>query len=205
MDIIILAAIASASAINSAMPGPCIALTIGRSAGGGLRAGLSVTLGVLAANFMLASLALSAMLGILSVSEHAFTAMRWCGAGVLIAIAVPKLVGLRSPSIGICPATGGAPSHDLAAGLMIGLSSPFNLVFLLALLPQLVPSHLLDATAVALVAAAVVVGAAASQIGATLVGTASRELIGGATRRIEFAGSLFLVGCAIAAIARPLP
>jgi threonine/homoserine/homoserine lactone efflux protein len=172
MELITLTAIASASALNSAMPGPCVALTVGRSARDGLRAGLSVTLGVLAANVALAALALKMLLS-------------------------------RPPDGNHSAATVGSPLPDLAAGTMVGLSSPFNLIFLLALLPQLVPSYALDMLGIGLVVGTVVVGAAISQLGASFLGAASGGLLNSG-RRIECAGSLSMMGFAILALATPL-
>jgi threonine/homoserine/homoserine lactone efflux protein len=202
MELITLTAIASASALNSAMPGPCVALTVGRSARDGLRAGLSVTLGVLAANVALAALAMSIMLGVLNVSPGAFTVMKWVGAGALVALALKMLLS-RPPDGNHSAATVGSPLPDLAAGTMVGLSSPFNLIFLLALLPQLVPSYALDMLGIGLVVGTVVVGAAISQLGASFLGAASGGLLNSG-RRIECAGSLSMMGFAILALATPL-
>ena len=69
MDILILSATALANAINSAMPGSCVALTIGRSARDGLNAGLSVTLGVIFVKLVLVCVALGVMQGMVAVNQ----------------------------------------------------------------------------------------------------------------------------------------
>ena len=76
MELVALSAIALASAVNSAMPGPCVAMTIGRSAREGLRAGFAVSLGVIVANSVLAVVALLVMVGSLNVSDTTYTVMK---------------------------------------------------------------------------------------------------------------------------------
>ncbi len=203
MDMITLSAIVLASAINAAMPGPCIALTIGRSARDGAPAGMLVTTGVVAANLVLTSVALSVMLGVLAISQSAFIAMKWIGVTALIVLALRILAdrGGREPGSSVMDA------HwlgDLGAGLTVGLSSPFNLIFLLALLPQLAPAQAHDANGMVLIIVAVLTGATLSQCGAVLIGAASGGVTRGAGGLIECLGALSMIGFAAVAIATPI-
>jgi threonine/homoserine/homoserine lactone efflux protein len=125
-----------ATAINAALPGPCTILTASRSAVAGQASGVRITLGVLSANLVLVTITLVVMHGALTISDQAFGAMKWGGIAMLFAMAARMLL---SKSANDGPAT--CASHSLSeigAGLMVGLSSPYNLVFLLALLPQFV-------------------------------------------------------------------
>jgi threonine/homoserine/homoserine lactone efflux protein len=71
---------------------------------------------------------------------------------------------------------GGWRLGDGALGLVVGLSSPLNLIFILALLPQFVGLGRLDAGSVALASAAMLLGGvlpliAASIFSAHMLGT----------------------------------
>ena len=203
MDMITVSAIALASAINSAMPGPCMVLTIGRSARNGAPAGLLVTIGVAAATLILCGIALSVMLGMLAVSQSAFIAMKWIGITALIVLALRMIAnrGRDKPGSSVLEAHW---LRDFVAGLTVGLSSPFNLVFLLALLPQLVPAQDHDVSSIVLINAAVLAGAIVSQIGAVLIGAASGGVGHGAGSRIECLGALSMIGFAAVAAVMPI-
>ncbi len=205
MEFTALSAIAVASAINTSLPGPCVALTIGRSARAGLRAGLAVSLGVILANLILAALALSIMLGIVALSETAFLAMKWVGAGALILLALHMLFPSRKSTASQHIGTHGQ-FYDLVAGLTVGLSSPFNLIFLLALLPQMVPTSTFEVfgIGIGLTIAAILVGAAVSLCGITLLGILSNRAIERAGRPIECLGALAMIGFAVVSMTTPI-
>ena len=205
MELTTLSTITVASAINTAMPGPCVALTVGRSARDGLAAGLAVSLGVILANLLLAALALSIMLGIVALSETAFLAMKWAGAGALILLALHMLFPSRKGTASQHVSAHGQ-FYDLVAGLTVGLSSPFNLLFLLALLPQMVPTSAFDVfgIGIGLTIAAILVGAAISLCGVTLLGILSNSTIERAGRPIECFGALAMIGFAAVSITTPI-
>jgi threonine/homoserine/homoserine lactone efflux protein len=203
MEMITLSTIVVASAINSAMPGPCVALTIGRSARDGAPAGFLVTIGVVLANFILCCIALSVMLGVLALSQSAFAAMKWIGITALVALAL-RMLANRGRSKHGSSVMEADWLRDLGAGLMVGLSSPFNLVFLLALLPQLVPAQDHDTSSIVLISTAVLAGAIVSQCGAVLIGAASGGVMRSAGRRIECLGALSMISFAAVAIVTPI-
>ncbi|MDH3663104.1 MAG: LysE family transporter [Alphaproteobacteria bacterium] len=203
MELTVFSALAIASAINSAIPGPCVALTIARSARDGLVAGLVASLGVVLSNLFLAALALSIMLGVVTLSENAFVAMKWAGAGVLILLALNILFPGRKSTVGQ-HASKGAQFYDFVAGLTTGLASPFNLVFLLALLPQMVPTSALHVFGLGMTIAAILAGCAVSLFGFTLLGTLSGGAIQRAGRPIECLGALAMIGFAATAMMTPI-
>ncbi len=203
MELGTISAIAIAAAINAAMPGPVIALTVGRSARDGMKAGLNVTIGVLLANIILATSALLVMLGLFAMSDTVFTVMKWLGACALLALGIKMIL----PSAGTGEdslVSREARLKDCCAGLVVGMSSPYNLVFLLALLPQFVPAALLHGTGVALVVATVLVGVSVAQGGATLVGAFSGRAMSQLARPIERIGALLMIGFAVVAVAAPV-
>lgn len=198
MDAAMFTVLFSATAINAALPGPCTIFTARRSDVAGQAAGMRITAGVLLANLILATITLAVMHGALTVSDQAFGAMKWAGIAVLLALAV-RMLWSRSAS----DRSATCASHDLSeigAGLMVGLSSPYNLVFLLALLPQFVPAEMDIATVVAVVAA-VLSGAAVGQLGAVTVGVCSRSALGRGARWLDRAGAVCLIGFAGTALA----
>jgi threonine/homoserine/homoserine lactone efflux protein len=187
-----------ATAINAALPGPCTILTASRSGAAGQAAGVRITAGVLLANLVLATMTLAVMHGALTVSNQAFGAMKWAGIAVLLALAVRMLLS-KSASDGSATCASHSLS-EIGAGLMVGLSSPYNLVFLLALLPQFVPAEMGIATVMAVIAA-VLSGAAVGQLGAVTVGLCSRRVLGGGARWLDRAGAVCLIGFAVTALA----
>jgi threonine/homoserine/homoserine lactone efflux protein len=92
MDPAMFAVLFSATAINAALPGPCTILTASRSGIAGQAAGIRITLGVLLANLILVTITLAVMHGALTVSDHAFAAMKWGGIAMLLALAARMLL-----------------------------------------------------------------------------------------------------------------
>lgn len=194
----ILLALFVASFVNAALPGPCMIATMGRTLRGGWRAGALVSLGVLAADTLLVAAAIAALLGVLSLSPAALTAMKWAGIAALLGLAVQCL---RAPKP---RAAGGASGRGcVLTGVTVGLSSPYNLVFYLALMPQILtgaapPGFLLG------VAAALLGGILLAQAGAVLLSGACGRLGPGGGRRVDQATAALMVVLAMAAALAPL-
>jgi threonine/homoserine/homoserine lactone efflux protein len=193
MDMVTLGALFGAAVVNAAMPGPCIVLAAGRAASSGITAGLRVTAGMVVASLMLIGLAWAVMLGTLLFSPDLFDAMRVAGVVVLVVLAIAMM---RASPRDAAPRRA-TRLGDLGGGIAVGLSSPINLVFILALLPQFIdperasPALFVVSTAV-VVAATILPMAAASALGARLGGVAPRggQWIGraGGTALLVFAG-----------------
>jgi len=198
MDMTTFFAIALASGIKSAMPGPCVALTMSRAARGGFFAGLNVTSGVVLANLILASLALMMMMGALIVASETFETIRWLGAGALVWLAYNMLRSHKnSPPK---TATSGAFFKDAFAGLVLGLSSPYNLVFLIGILPQFIGPDDLSARGYIWVLAALLAGVQISQIGVTCVGVTLNKVSDRSGHLIEKIGALAMISFAVFAV-----
>jgi threonine/homoserine/homoserine lactone efflux protein len=137
---------AGAVFVLNATPGVDMLLTITRTLGGGVRAGLAAGLGIslgclvhtLAAAFGLAAL--------LAVSTTAFSVIKWAGAAYLSWLGVGLL---RQAWRGVAPSSvpaatsgvGGDPrslAADFRAGLMTNLLNPKVALFVLAFLPQFI-------------------------------------------------------------------
>lgn len=196
MDPATFAAIALTSAVNSAMPGPCVAMNFARSARNGLSAGIAITLGVILANIGLTIVALLVIVGSLNVHPSLYAAMNVAGALILSALAFRILFATQQ--VRENPDAPARRSHvDVAAGLSVGLFSPFNLVFLLVLLPQLTVGMSSETVTSAGIVTAVALGAAISSmaisaLGAGIVGKRSYLV-----RPLECAGALAMIGFAV--------
>ena len=201
MDPIALAALFAASFVNAALPGPCIILTFGRAARGGLGAGLRVSVGVLCGDVVLVSLALLALMGLLTVSQQSLAAMKWTGVAMLVVLAA-RMARARPAGRGPVGDRRGIEAGDILSGAVLGFCSPFNLVFVLALLPQFLPAEGMDADDALLVGGGFLAGPVVAQAGAALLGAGTLRLAGSGARWIDYAGAAALFGFAgVAALA----
>jgi homoserine/homoserine lactone efflux protein len=191
------------AALNAAIPGPCMILTFSRSAGGGLRSGARVSGGILLGELMLAGITFLMMLGLFTVTHEVFAAMKWAGAALLLVLAA-SLLQARRPACAGRPEGHGADVGDVVSGMLLALSSPFNLVFMLALVPQFIPSGGLDAATMLRIVTAFLSGQLVAQVGATLLGAGSLRLACVRVRWIEYACAAALIGFAGAALLAPL-
>lgn len=203
MSLLAVLAVTLASVVNSAMPGPCVVLTLGRSARSGAMAGLLVTTGLAVANLLLCVVALAITQGLMILSPTALVWMKWIG---VLALATTAAYMMRArarpanaPTALRTGSTLAASASDVTAGLLVGLSSPFNLIFYLSLLPQFLPAHSLTAASALLISTAVLTGAVISYSGATMLGALSGGLKPQAGRWIECLGATCLVGFAVLA------
>lgn len=143
METTALLSIMAATAVNSAMPGPCMIVIAARTAQSGPGSGFRTSLGIAAAQMIYATTAFVMLSLALNISETVHTAIRYTGASVLLLLATKMLMesGPAPVARGISVAL---PGNDPLVGLGIGLSSPFNLVFMFSFLPQFVSRDALN-------------------------------------------------------------
>ena len=190
-----LAALYVATFVNAAMPRPCVVLAASRTARGGVRSGLLVSVGVIAGIACLTLLAFGVLLGFFSLSRPVLGAIKWAGVAALLVLAAR---GLRPASGGV--SFRGAGYGDFGAGAVIVVTSPSVIVFLLALLPQFLPAEATDLGPAVLGAGVFVAGVAVGQ-GAAIVFARCLARPGAASSRwVERAGSVMLAGFAGAAV-----
>ena len=170
MDPLLTLGLTGAAAASSAAPGPCILLASWRSATDGLVSGLRVTLGIAASKVMLLACSWSVIFGMLTVSEAAQDAFRWGGIALLLGLALMMLAD-RPAALAGARRPGRWHLGDSGLGLWVGLSSPMNVIFILALLPQFVELERLSASMVAQASAAVLVGGVTPLVVACLFST----------------------------------
>ena len=202
MEVSALLILTTASAVNMALPGPGIVLTFTRASCAGLPVAGLVSAGILLSSLILATAAAAILAGLMEVSQSALDTARWIGLAVILAIAL-RLV--FTPAAADAGTPGAVRTGDLLSGFAVGLSSPFNLVFLLALLPQFAPARLDAQSAAAMIAAylagQVLVLAAVSSLGAA----AGRTLLRGpGARRLERTAGVALAAFAVAVATSPM-
>ena len=178
----------AASFVNAIAPGPVVVLTFGRAARSGLRAGTTVSLGVLLADLLLVALALGVALGAFALSASGFAAMKWLGIAVLFALALSCVRAADRPPGAAAPPV----RRDGVAGLMLGLTSPYNLVFYLALLPQVLPGPP-EAGAALAIAATTLAAIALAQAAVVAFALGCRGVPGFGGRWIDYAAAATLV------------
>ena len=188
--------LAAASFTNAILPGPCILLTVSRASSCGLRSALMVSWGVVLANLALVSVAVLTMVGLLFVSQEALGMLRWLGLAVLLLLGLKLLSSKPAPESSEMQRS--TPWRDAGAGFLVGVSSPYNLVFMLALLPQFVPASGISSEVGFVMAAAVLGGALLAQLCASGAGLAAAKLLALTTSRGLFdrVGGLTMVGFA---------
>lgn len=191
-----------ASAVNMALPGPGIVLTFTRATCSGLPGATLVSAGILLSSLVLATAATAILAGLMEVSQVALHAARWIGLAVILGIALRLVFTPAAPDGGSTPSVG---RGDLISGFGLGLSSPFNLLFLLALLPQFAPEQMGPGSAAAMIAAYLagqfLVLAAVSWLGAA----AGRAFLRGhGARLLERTAGVALAAFAVAAATSPI-
>lgn len=202
MDWLDLTALFSAAAVNAALPGPCTILTISTSVAAGRNGGVRVSIGILLANLVLVAAALAIIGGILSITPEMFRVLKWVGALLLLAIALRILSVEGRPCGDGRRAPTGRRSH-VANGLMAGISSPFNLAFMIALLPQFLPERtdLADGLTVTL---SILAAVAVAQSAVVTLGLGATRIVGAATPWLERTAACGLVGVAGASCLAPV-
>ena len=169
MDAILALGLAGAATANAAAPGPGILIASSRAATDGLWSGLRVTLGIAASTVILLAGSWAMILGVLSLTSEAQAALRFGGLALLVMLALTMLTAHSGAGAAAgAPTIGRLRLGDGTLGLTLGLSSPLQLLFLFALLPQFVDVEKLDATAMAIATAAVLVGTAVPFIAASM-------------------------------------
>ena len=190
-----------AALINALLPGPCALLIVGRTLRAGLAGGATVAAGAFLADVILILGALGLVAGAIALSPVLLAVMKWVGVAVLVAMAIRAL-----PRRGPAREAARARAGDVLAGFAVGLASPYNLIFYLALVPHAFAAGPNTTAGVMVAALAVLVGVALGQ-GALVLGA---RLCGGGRRvgwrGVDYASSLALLGfAALAAIGTVAP
>ncbi len=167
MDPAAIILLGGAAAANSVVPGPCILVAASRAAIGGLARGLRVTFGIALSDVLLLGTAWAMILGLMTLSAAAEHSLRWAGLCLLALMGIAMLRA-RPTRAAAAPTQGRLHLGDVTLGLALGLTSPLNLLFMLALLPQFIDLGRIDLACIAAATAAVLIGGALPLVGACL-------------------------------------
>jgi threonine/homoserine/homoserine lactone efflux protein len=129
-----LVAFAPIAAVLSLTPGAATAMVVRSAARGGRRVALMTTIGNSAGVLAWSCFAAIGIAAVVATSAEAFTAVKLCGAVVLLVLGVQSLRGRRSAA-----ARAPAVRAPLRDGLVTSLANPKLAVFFAALFPQFVP------------------------------------------------------------------
>lgn len=133
-----LAAMFIAVAINAIIPGPIIVVTCTRAIRCGAWAGLCIVFGVLFADLIWLAIAWYVLTFALALSQEIFQAMKVFGTVLVLGMAFQSLyssIPTEKPLLVSSHSNG----RHFATGLALGLACPFSMVFMLGVLPQLIP------------------------------------------------------------------
>jgi len=131
----VIALFALATFALAATPGPGVLYVVGRSVGGGRRAGLASMLGIEAGEAVYIAGAALGITALLATSAIALSVLRFAGAGYLV------LLGIRALRHGDERDRAAAPTGHWGAfgrGLVVQLLNPKVAVFFVAYLPQFI-------------------------------------------------------------------
>ena len=195
MDSASLIALLAASTVNAVLPGPGIFFAIGRSARSGADAGLRATLGFLLATLILLWATFAVLRGLMLVSPEGISAVRWFGASVLAVLAALLILG-RPARPGRLPRSRGQGLGDVLGGLVLGLSSPLHLVFLLAIVPQFVDVAAARWSDLAVVTLGILAVTAVPMVAVSLLGAGALRLSPRGALWLTRAGGVAMLGFA---------
>ncbi len=201
MDSANLLALLAASFVNAALPGPGIFFAIGRSASAGTAAGLRATVGMLLATLILLLATFAVLRGLMLVSPEGISAMRWFGASVLAVLAALLILG-RPARPGQAPRSRAQGLGDVAGGLVLGLTSPLHLVFLLAIVPQFIDVAAARGSDLAVVTLGILAITAVPMVAVSLMGAGALLVSPRGALWITRAGGVAMLGFAGAVLAQ---
>lgn len=132
------AALLVSSLLNSLAPGPCMLLVVARATVAGLNAGFAVIAGVLTAITAYMILAWLMLAFAVRLPDAGYLGIRAVGVGLLVYLSWQMVAASTERPAGHSP-TGANFGRDYLGGLLVGFSSPFNLIYMFGILPQIIP------------------------------------------------------------------
>lgn len=191
-----------ASLLHSLLPGPAMIVTATRTARFGLRQGGLSMGGILCARVVVGSVALALLAEVLSLPPQAIAVLKWLSAAILLLIAA-RLCQARPMSLAPQPDEAKSWQSFVEAFLM-GLANPMNLVFCVALLPQVLPAHSVTPMGSTLAVIALVAGAACAQVTAIMIGLGAMGRVPVGDPLLQRLIGVSLAGLALSSLAAPI-
>lgn len=154
-----LAALFVSSLLNSLAPGPCILMVATRAMIAGAAAGFAVVAGVLTAISVYMAMAWAMLTFAVNLPDIFHLGIRVVGIGLLMYLSLRMFAQNPTGTTGQTPVRV-LNGQDYRAGLLVGFSSPFNLIYMFGVLPQIVPASGVSFAEGGLIFGAVIVGTA---------------------------------------------
>src|ERR1700741_2215872 len=120
-------------------PGPAVMFVMSQAARHGTRGAVAGTAGILGGHFICFAFVAFGLAALLASFSGAVTAIRIIGALYLMYLGA-RMILAKTPAAAAVPEAGAPPAHGGIAlqGLLVQLTNPKNLLFVLALLPQFI-------------------------------------------------------------------
>jgi homoserine/homoserine lactone efflux protein len=120
-------------------PGPAVMFAMSQAARHGMRGAAAGTVGILLGHFVCFLLVAFGLVALLASVNGAMTAIRIIGALYLMYLGARMILSKPREATGLPVATGRKANGGIALqGLLVQLTNPKNLLFVLALLPQFI-------------------------------------------------------------------
>jgi len=126
--------------VLSLTPGIAVTLAIGAALSRGARAGMSATLGILAANILYFALSATSLGALLVASPRLFEVVKWAGAAYLVVLGVQAIWTALAQGAAPIEKIAGEPgaSGAFLRGFVTQAANPKALLFFVAILPQFI-------------------------------------------------------------------
>jgi threonine/homoserine/homoserine lactone efflux protein len=121
-------------AILSLTPGPAALLVVSSGLRGGVRSGVSASLGILAANAMYFAISATSLGAMLAASAALYIAVKWTGSAYLVYLGLTDL--FRPPVMHAGNSGQLRHRRALVNGFLLQAANPKAIIFFVALLPQ---------------------------------------------------------------------
>ena len=154
MSIETIIALALASFVMMASPGPGTLATVGRGLAHGLGRTLSFILGIVAGDLVYLFLAIFGLAALANAYGEVFVIIRWAGAAYLIYLGVKAW---RAPAVPLesVSVEAARPVRDFMGGLSLTLGNPKVILFYTAFLPTFIDLTTLKGTDITIIAVVV--------------------------------------------------
>ncbi len=181
-------------------PGPAVFFTMGLAARHGMRGAIAGTVGISIAHVVVFTAIAFGLLALLASFSGAMTALRVVGAIYLMYLGVRMILNKARTETPVAGAISRPPAHGglILQGILVQLTNPKLLLFMLALLPQFIrPDHPLLLQLAIMMTVTIVIDAIALLAYANLAAHGARVLKGSRVitwvERV-FGGALILFG-----------
>lgn len=197
-------AFAAAFFLLALSPGPGLAAILSRALGGGMPAGLAVTIGLVMGDAVFLGIAMVGLSAIANTMGPLFQIVKYAGAAYLIWTGLAAFRVRQTPVMIDAKPASGALWKDVMLGLVVTLGNPKPILFYGALLPTFLDLSKVTQTDFFILMAVVLAVSIAVYSGYMLLIERAKFMLAktNAARRLNQATGVMLIGSGIAVAAR---